>query len=93
LVEDGTSPDLRKMFVKKHFRGSAQGVFRKLLQMLLDWCKHHDVNEIYLGTTAEFLAAHRFHEKNGFTEIKASELPVSFFDYDRRYQILPLLSY
>ncbi|MGD9368185.1 MAG: GNAT family N-acetyltransferase [Desulfobacteraceae bacterium] len=69
---------LRKMFVKEHFRGSMKGVARRLLRVLLDWCKRHDVREIYLGTTTKFLAAHRFYEKNGFSEIKQSELPASF---------------
>lgn len=69
---------LRKMFVKEHFRGSRRGVARRLLQVLFDWCKSHDISEIYLGTTAKFLAAHHFYEKNGFSEIKPSELPASF---------------
>ena len=33
--------------------------------------------EIFLGTTAKFLAAHRFYEKNEFIEIMKSELPVA----------------
>jgi N-acetylglutamate synthase-like GNAT family acetyltransferase len=69
---------LRKMFVKEKYRGLKQGVARKLLRVLLDWCNLHDVGELYLGTTAKFIAAHRFYEKNGFSEIKQSELPVSF---------------
>ena len=69
---------LRKMFVKDKYRGLMQGVARKLLRVLLDWCNLHDVGELYLGTTAKFIAAHCFYEKNGFSEIKQSELPVSF---------------
>ena len=69
---------LRKMFVKAPFRGSIHGVAQRLLQVLLDWSKLHNVREIYLGTTAKFLAAHRFYEKNGFSEIRQNELPVSF---------------
>jgi N-acetylglutamate synthase-like GNAT family acetyltransferase len=69
---------LRKMFVKEQFRGSMQGIARKLLQVLIDWCRFHGVRELYLGTTTKFLAAHRFYEKNGFSEIKQNELPVSF---------------
>jgi N-acetylglutamate synthase-like GNAT family acetyltransferase len=69
---------LRKMFVKAQFRGSRQGVARRLLRVLLDWCELHNIYEIYLGTTAKFLAAHRFYEKNGFLEIQQSELPISF---------------
>jgi N-acetylglutamate synthase-like GNAT family acetyltransferase len=69
---------LRKMFVKKRFRGSMRGVAPRLLRVLLDWCRLKEVREIYLGTTAKFLAAHRFYEKNGFSEIKQSELPAAF---------------
>ena len=69
---------LRKMFVKERFRGAVHGVARRLLQVLLDWCRLHGVREIYLGTTAKFLAAHRFYEKNGFSEIEQSALPAAF---------------
>ncbi|MBI9083542.1 MAG: GNAT family N-acetyltransferase [Desulfobacterales bacterium] len=69
---------LRKMFVKKHARGSTQGVALKLLQVLFSWCGQQGVREIYLGTTEKFLAAHRFYEKNGFSEIRQTELPLSF---------------
>jgi len=69
---------LRKMFVKKQFRGSAQAVALSLLRILLQWCQCNHLREIYLGTTAEFLAAHRFYEKNGFAQIQQTELPVSF---------------
>ena len=69
---------LRKMFVKKHARGSTQGVAQKLLQELFSWCIQHRVREVYLGTTEKFLAAHRFYEKNGFSQIGKTELPLSF---------------
>jgi hypothetical protein len=36
------------------------------------------VRELYLGTTAKYLAAHRFYEKNGFREIARTALPESF---------------
>ena len=36
------------------------------------------MNEVYLGTTASFLAAHRFYAKNGFREISSSALPPGF---------------
>ena len=69
---------LRKMFVMPTHRGAEHGVARRLLAQLVDWCKSHAVREVYLGTTAKFLAAHRFYEKNGFVEIDHSELPESF---------------
>ncbi len=36
------------------------------------------LTKIFLGTTAEFLAAHRFYEKNGFSLIDANDLPERF---------------
>ncbi len=69
---------LRKMLVKKKFRGSGKRVAENLLKVLLEWCKSKNVNEIFLGTTPKFIAAHRFYEKNGFSEIQKSELPPSF---------------
>jgi N-acetylglutamate synthase-like GNAT family acetyltransferase len=69
---------LRKMFVHKAFRGSVYGTAKHLLMTLIDWAKTHQIEEIYLGTTAKFLAAHRFYKKNGFSEIAKSELPAQF---------------
>jgi len=69
---------LRKMFVKAAYRGTQHGVARRLLEALLSWCRTRGVRGIYLGTTAKFLAAHRFYEKNGFTEVPPSTLPAAF---------------
>jgi len=69
---------LRKMFVKAAFRGSMQAVAHRLLRGMLEWCRQRHVHEIFLGTTEKFLAAHRFYEKNGFTEIQRAQLPDSF---------------
>ena len=69
---------LRKMFVKAKYRGAAAGVAHKLLRVLLQWCEQKRYRAIYLGTTPQFVAAHRFYEKNDFAEIAKDELPASF---------------
>jgi N-acetylglutamate synthase-like GNAT family acetyltransferase len=69
---------LRKMFVHKDFRGADKGVAMELLKSLLAHGKERGLKRAYLGTTAEFLAAHRFYEKNGFTLIDPEALPESF---------------
>ena len=69
---------LRKMFVAATHRGSAHGVARQLLSTLIAWCRTKDVTAVYLGTTAKFLAAHRFYEKSGFREIARGALPDTF---------------
>ncbi len=69
---------LRKMFVHQDYRGKAWGVSRTLLERAIAWAREQEVRDIYLGTTPQFKAAHRFYEKNGFVEVDQQELPASF---------------
>jgi len=69
---------LRKMFVHRDFRGARPGTAKRLLDALLGWARGRGVREVFLGTTAKFLAAHRFYQKNGFSEITRSTLPSGF---------------
>jgi GNAT superfamily N-acetyltransferase len=79
LLDIGNSQGaLRKMFVAAKHRGAGQGVADALLETLLAWCRGQGVREIYLGTTEKFLAAHRFYEKNGFSELTRAGLPERF---------------
>lgn len=69
---------LRKMFVNKDYRGKDCGISTQLLNTAIDWCKLKQVEQIFLGTTPFFLAAHKFYAKNNFSEISKSELPPAF---------------
>jgi N-acetylglutamate synthase-like GNAT family acetyltransferase len=69
---------LRKMFVAPAFRGREHGIAKKLLDVLLDHARAQGLAAVYLGTTAKFLAAHRFYEKNGFDLVEETDLPESF---------------
>ncbi len=69
---------LRKMFVAPAWRGKAHGVGAALLATLLAHAQTHGVSLILLGTTAQFLGAHRFYEKNGFSEMAMDALPPTF---------------
>ena len=69
---------LRKMFVKKEFRGKDFNIGQRLLNMLFAWSRENRLKNIYLGTTEKFLAAHRFYEKNNFIEIDKELLPTEF---------------
>lgn len=69
---------LRKMFVAEAWRGRELGVAAALLKGLLAEATARGIGEVYLGTTAKFLAAHRFYEKNGFVEVGADTLPDRF---------------
>ena len=69
---------LRKMFVAAEFRGREFGVAPLLLETLLRHAADAGISAVFLGTTDKFLAAHRFYEKNGFTEINRNALPRTF---------------
>ncbi len=69
---------LRKMFVSTEFRGRKFGVAAQLLDRLLAEARERGITGIFLGTTDKFLAAHRFYEKHGFSEIRKELLPSSF---------------
>lgn len=69
---------LRKMFVAPAWRGSEKGVANGLLTALLAHAARQQLHDIYLGTTSQFLAAHRFYEKNGFQAVDRASLPDTF---------------
>jgi N-acetylglutamate synthase-like GNAT family acetyltransferase len=73
-----SSVALRKMFVHAACRGQQFGVGQALLNTVLEWARHKMVHTILLGTTDQFLAAHRFYEKNGFQEVDRQALPAAF---------------
>jgi N-acetylglutamate synthase-like GNAT family acetyltransferase len=69
---------LRKMFVHKDYRGKNFGVAQTLLNTLLSWAREKELQEIFLGTTDKFHAAHRFYEKNNFQQVPVDSLPDNF---------------
>ncbi|MDN7243881.1 GNAT family N-acetyltransferase [Planococcus shenhongbingii] len=83
----GNQVALRKMFVDKEFRGSTFKTASLLLDRAIEWAEEKSVKAIILGTTPQFLAAHRFYEKNGFASISPNELPESFpvLQVDKRF--------
>lgn len=92
-IGDGRAA-LRKIFVSRHHRGAGSGLANRLLQTLLQWSREHGIREIYLGTTEQFLAAHRFYEKQGFVRIEKAALPTTFpiMGVDTRFYALRLAS-
>ncbi|MGF9697954.1 GNAT family N-acetyltransferase [Paenibacillus sp. MABNR03] len=74
----GANVALRKMFVAENYRGKILQVSSRLLHQAFQWARENSVNDIYLGTTQQFVAAHRFYEKNGFVSVTREELPDAF---------------
>jgi len=74
----GRACALRKMFVAPSHRGAGHRTAQRLLDCLVGWAGEQRMEHIYLGTTEQFRAAHRFYEKNDFVEIGKALLPPSF---------------
>jgi GNAT superfamily N-acetyltransferase len=69
---------LRKMFVRREFRGKEFAIAQRLMDALIDYCVNHDISTIYLGTIDKMKAAHRFYERNGFSRIEKAGLPAYY---------------
>jgi putative acetyltransferase len=69
---------IRKMFVKKEFRGKQYGIASLLMEELINYCRENGIEDLYLGTVDVAQAAIRFYEKKGFAQLDKKELPVDF---------------
>ncbi len=69
---------IRKMFVKKEFRGKEHGIAQKLFDILENSARENGFTNIYLGTLERLQAAIRFYERNEFTLIEKQNLPSVF---------------
>lgn len=73
-----SSAILKRMFLKREYRGDEKGVSGALLKIAVDWCRKKNKTQIFLGTMQQFKRAQKFYEKNGFELITADQLPVDF---------------
>jgi len=69
---------LKRMFLKKSFRGKGYGVSKLLLKTAINYCIENGIEQIYLGTMDQFKVAQLFYLKNGFKRISERELPTNF---------------
>lgn len=69
---------IRKMFVRKEWRGKEHGIAGHLLETLIRYCKDNNITDLFLGTVDLLKAAHRFYEKKGFDRIAQEDLPSYF---------------
>ena len=69
---------IRKMFVKKEFRGKEHGIAQKLMEQLIAYARTKNLTDLYLGSVDLMKAAHRFYERNGFNRIDPEQLPAHF---------------
>lgn len=75
---DEKAAAIRKMFVKKEFRGKEYGIAQNLLETLIAYCHKNGIDEVYLGTVSILEAALRFYERNHFIRIEKEQLPLKF---------------
>jgi GNAT superfamily N-acetyltransferase len=69
---------IRKMFVRKEFRGKEYNIAQQLLEQLIKYSEQNGLKNLYLGTVTILKAALRFYERNNFITIPKETLPVDF---------------
>ncbi len=69
---------IRKMFVKKEYRGKEPKAARQLIETLQAYARAKGLTDLYLGSVDAMKAAHRFYERNGFKRIAPRDLPSNF---------------
>lgn len=69
---------IRKMFVKKEFRGKELNIAQILLEILISFCREKGIDDLYLGTITVLKAAQRFYERNNFVKTEKEKIPVRF---------------
>lgn len=69
---------IRKMFMKKEFRGKELNIAQELLEVLISFCHKNGIDDLYLGTITVLKAAQRFYERNHFVKIEKGNLPGKF---------------
>ncbi|MDP4086144.1 MAG: GNAT family N-acetyltransferase [Bacillota bacterium] len=84
---DNNQVALRKMFVDQNYRGKVFKPAALLLNTAIEWAKERNLQAIFLGTTLQFVAAHRFYEKSGFQLITLEDIPDKFpvMKVDKRF--------
>lgn len=75
---DERAAAIRKMFVKKEFRGKELNIAQILLEILVAFCRENKTDDLYLGTVTVLKAAQRFYERNAFIKIEKENLPGHF---------------
>lgn len=75
---DKNAGAIRKMFVKKEYRGKELQIAQQLLVTLIAFSKENGINHLYLGTVSILEAALRFYERNHFVRIDKETLPNKF---------------
>lgn len=75
---DENSAAIRKMFVKKEYRGREFKIAKRLLDTLIAYSQANGIPNLYLGTVNFLTAAISFYERNGFEQVAVEALPPLF---------------
>lgn len=87
---DPKNSALRKMFVKKEFRGKEYNIASLLFDKLIEFAKKESVVTIWLDTPSVATASHKFYERNGFVQTYKESLPINYIFPDKNSKIYKL---
>jgi GNAT superfamily N-acetyltransferase len=89
-VLDERNAVLRKLFVKKAYRGGGYRIAGLLLDTLIDFARKKQLTKLWLDTPSVATASHQFYERNGFVLFDKSDLPPNYSYPDKNSKIYTL---
>ncbi|MBP0588576.1 GNAT family N-acetyltransferase [Paraburkholderia sp. LEh10] len=82
-IETSKVAVLKKFFVSAAWRGAGMGCASQLYETLIEHARLTGIATIVLDTPSVSTRSHRFYVRQGFRQIDASELPVTYAYPDR----------
>lgn len=89
-VLDERNAVLRKLFVKKAYRGGGYRIAGQLLDTLVEFARKKHIHRLWLDTPSVATASHQFYERNGFVLTDKSNLPANYSYPDKNSKIYTL---
>ena len=71
-VDDRTA-EIHRLYLDAELRGRRLG--RALVEVVLDWCRAHEIRRIILWSDTRFDRAHRLYARMGFVQTGERDLP------------------
>jgi RimJ/RimL family protein N-acetyltransferase len=70
---DADTAELHRLYLDAELRGRRLG--RALVEVVLDWCRAHEIRRIILWSDTRFDRAHRLYARMGFVQTGERDLP------------------
>ena len=71
---DANTAELHRLYLDAELRG--RGIGRALVEVVLDWCRAHEIACLVLWSDTRFEHAYRLYSRMGFSQTRERDLPL-----------------